>query len=99
MSSSVTRATRSRRIVRVEGVLTGLFGSAGKSTTEATHALVVNLDYRKERAVTVQANAPLEVFDATTGAWAAVGGARAELKLPGGGGRLVRLAKSADAKK
>ena len=84
--------------VRVEGVLTGLFGSAGKSTTEATHALVVNLDYRKERAVTVQANAPLEVFDATTGAWSAAGGAHLELKLSGGGGRLVRLVKTDAAK-
>ncbi len=83
---------------RVEGVLTGLFGSAGKSAAEATHALVVNLDYRKERTVTVQANAPMEVFDATTGAWSAAVGARAELKLPGGDGRLLRFAKSAAAK-
>ncbi len=77
---------------RVEGVLTGLFGPSGKSAAAATHALVVNLDYRKERLVTVLGTGPLEVLDATTRVWTAAGGNRIELRLPGGGGRLVRLA-------
>ena len=83
---------------RVQGVLLGVFGPTEKTPAEATHALVVNLDYRQARTVTVQANAPLEVFDATTGVWSAAGGVRSELKLPGGGGRLVRLAKNTAAK-
>ena len=46
----------------------------------------------------MQANAPLEVFDAEAGAWSAVGGAPLELTLSGGCGRLVRLAKTEAAK-
>jgi hypothetical protein len=74
---------------RARGILVGLFGPTGAG---ATHAVVVNLDYKAQRATTLVAPGPVEVFDAATGRWAPANGPRAELRLPGGGGRLVRLA-------
>ena len=38
------------------------------------------------------APAPLEIFDATTGQWSPASAARAELRLPAGGGKLLRVA-------
>jgi hypothetical protein len=76
---------------RVEGLLTGLFGPAGGTPADATHAHVVNLDYRKERRVTLKSAAALEVFDAASATWSPCPGGM--LLLPGGGGRLVRRAK------
>ncbi len=75
---------------RVQGVLLGHFGSSDKSLSK-THLMVVNLDYKTERTVGLKSASPLEVFDATTGKWSPLGGPRAELRLIGGGGRLVRL--------
>jgi hypothetical protein len=72
---------------RVEGVLLSRFGNSDATT----HVLVVNLDYKLERTVTLSGPAPLEVFDATSGEWSPVGGPRAELRLASGGGKLVRL--------
>lgn len=56
-----------------------------------THALVVNLNYRSERVIGLRGPASLSVFDATTGEWSAGGASRIDLKLPPGGGQLVRL--------
>ena len=77
--------------VRVQGLLLGCFGVPGKSNESATHALVVNLDYKNERLAGLRGPAPLEVFDAAAGTWAPVGGPKAELRLAGGGGKLVRV--------
>ena len=73
---------------RVEGLLLSRFGNADASS----HAVVVNLDYKAERAVTLAGPAPLEIFDATTGQWSPPNASRVELRLPGGGGKLVRVA-------
>ena len=71
---------------RVEGVVLSRFGMGDA----ATHALVVNLDYKTERTVTLTAPAALEIFDATTGQWSPANAPRAELRLPAGGGKLLR---------
>lgn len=77
---------------RVRGALLGLFGPADSQTqpTAATHALVVNLDYGAETTLGLRAIQPIEVFDATTRRWSPADRAAAQLKLPPGGGRLVR---------
>ena len=72
---------------RVEGVLLSRFGIGEKTT----HAVVVNPDYKLARTVTLTGPAPLEIFDATTGQWSPADGPRAELRLLGGGGKLVRV--------
>lgn len=72
---------------RVEGMLLSRFGNAEASS----HAVVVNLDYKTARTVTLAGPVPLETFDAATGQWSPAGGQRVELKLPGGGGKLVRV--------
>jgi hypothetical protein len=76
---------------RVQGVLLGQFGASGKASSPATHVLVVNLDYKAERTVSLRGTGALEVFDATNGHWSPLGGARAELRLAGGGGKLLRV--------
>ena len=72
---------------RIEGVVLSIFGIGDA----ATHAVVVNLDYKLDRTVTLTGPAPLEIFDATTGQWSPASGPRAELSLPPGGGKLVRV--------
>jgi hypothetical protein len=74
----------------VKGTLLGCFGPAGRASSP-THAVVVNLDYRTGAVVGLRGPGRLEVFDATTGRWSPVEGSRAELSLPAGGGRLVRV--------
>jgi hypothetical protein len=73
---------------RVRGVMIGGFGP--KEDAAETHVLVVNLDNKAERPVTLVSTGALEVFDASTGKWSAAGSERAELRLSAGGGRLVR---------
>ncbi len=75
---------------RVQGVLLGHFGSPDRSLSK-THLMVVNLDYKAERTVGLKSASPLEVFDATTGKWSPLDGPRAELRLAGSGGKLVRV--------
>ncbi|WP_165224481.1 hypothetical protein [Aquisphaera insulae] len=80
---------------RARGILLGSFGPAGARSgarPTATHVVVVNLDYRADRTTTLVGPAPLEVFNAATGGWSAATGPRAELRLKGGGGMLIRLA-------
>jgi hypothetical protein len=80
---------------RARGILLGLFGPTDAKDgprPRASHAMVVNLDYKAERTATLAAPAPLEVFDAATGRWTQARDSRVELHLPGGGGKLVRLA-------
>ena len=78
---------------RVQGVLLGVFGPTDKAPADATHAIVVNLDYKKEMTLGLRAAGRLEIFDATTGRWSASDGPRVELKLAGGSGKLVRVIK------
>ena len=87
----------------LEGFVMGCFG---EKNWKATHAFIVNLDYRTysargyERADEfnkpvrreIVGPSPLEVFDAQTGKWSAAGSNRAKLSLPPGGGILVRIA-------
>ncbi len=73
---------------RVRGFVLGYFGQAN----EPSHVLVVNLDYKAEATTTVVGPGRLELFDATSPAWQPASGAQAALKLPPGGGRLLRIA-------
>lgn len=74
-----------------KGALIGLFGKSG-NRSKPTFALVVNLDYQAERTVGVRGPARLETFDPATGKWARVKNRKVELRLPPGGGVLVRTA-------
>ena len=79
---------------RVQGVLLSRFGPAeNPDPAAATHFVVVNLDYKTERAIGLRAAGPLELFDAAEGRWlpASGTGATVTLTLPGGGGKLARL--------
>ena len=73
---------------RVRGYLLGCFGAGD----EVTHAVVVNLDYKAAAKVTLVETSGLEEFDAKAGTWTAAG-PRLELRLPPGGGKLVRMLK------
>ena len=70
------------------GLLLGYFGKDG----EASHAVVVNLDYKSEVRTTVLGPGDLELFGASSSEWSAANGPRADLRLPPGGGKLLRLA-------
>jgi hypothetical protein len=77
---------------RVRGVLLSSFGPTETgSSYNATHALVVNLDYRSEATVGIRGPRQLSAFDATTRQWIPSDTARLEVKLPPGGGKLVRV--------
>jgi hypothetical protein len=77
---------------RIKGVLLSGFGPSGQTNqSAATHALVVILDYKSEKTVGILGPAPLEIFNATTSQWSPANSTRAELRLPGGGGKLVRV--------
>jgi len=73
---------------RTTGALLGTFG---KRAGTPTHVVVVNLDYDTETTLRVRGPAPLEVFDPVSRKWSPVGGKTAELRLPGGGGSLLRI--------
>jgi hypothetical protein len=71
------------------GFLLGFFGAK----EQATHVVVVNLDYTAEAAVTLVGPEKLEVFDAFKSEWTAVKKPQADLTFPPGGGKLVRVRK------
>ncbi len=73
----------------VEGLLFGYFGK----TDSPSHVLVVNLDYRQNVTKTLVGPDQLDIFDAATGKWSAVGANRVELSIKPGGGMLVRVAR------
>lgn len=79
--------------VPVKGVLLGTFGPAGTRgrPAAATHAVIVNLDYQAEQTFSLRAAKRLEMFEPAAGGWSGSQGKRVELRLPPGGGRLVRL--------
>jgi len=72
---------------RVRGILLGYFGKANKPS----RVVVVNLDYKAEAVLALLGPGNLETFDAATGTWSPAGSRRAELRLPPGGGKLVRV--------
>ena len=72
---------------RVRGLLLGYFGTADKPS----HVVVVNLDYKAEATVVLAGPGSLQLFDAKSAAWSAAGGTRIKLRLPPGGGSLVRV--------
>ena len=74
---------------RVRGALLGCFGKAGGPS----HLVLVNLDYKTETTLTLVGPGNLDTFDATAGTWSGAGSRRAELQLPPGGGKLVRVSR------
>jgi len=74
---------------RVQGLILSQFAPAGQY--ETTHIVVVNLDYKTKRSVTLKGPSALEVFDATKGEWASTDNSEIELKLEGGAGKLLRI--------
>jgi len=70
------------------GFLLGSFGRSDKPT----EVVVVNLDYTRPAKATVTGPGKMEIFDPATGQWTPTDKAEAQLNLPPGGGRLVRVA-------
>lgn len=77
---------------RVRGLLLGLFGPADSPSRleQATHALLVNLDYQAPAETTLVGPAPLDLFDAGSGEWSLQDSPRLKCLLLPGGGILVR---------
>lgn len=76
---------------RVQGLVLSQFGTKEAAGISGIRVMVVNLDYRAEKSVTLKAPGSLEIFDPASGQWSACGGAHAELRLPPGGGKLLRV--------
>jgi hypothetical protein len=77
----------------VKGAMLGFFGPLPKKNkaVRPTHAVVVNLDYDAEATIGLTGARRFDIFDATTSRWSKAAGKRVELRLPPGGGKLVRL--------
>ena len=77
----------------VKGMLLGFFGPTGSGDKpgKPTHVLVVNLDYEADSVTTLMGPENLEIFEAAAGTWSPTAADRAELRLPPGGGKLLRL--------
>ena len=71
----------------VKGYLMGVFGKNG----QASHILVVNLDYKKNTVVTFKAPEALERFDQFKRTWSDVNGKSVKLDIAPGSGVLLRL--------
>lgn len=69
------------------GFLLGFFGP----DTKPTHVVVVNLDYTRQAGTSLIGPKPLHVFDATKDQWTPAKQSPLELRMPPGGGRLVRI--------
>jgi hypothetical protein len=78
---------------RVRGMLLGLFGPAGNGSEpgKPTHVLVVNLDYQTSAVAPLVGPGNLEAFDAAGGTWSPVAGNDRTVRLPPGGGKLLRV--------
>jgi hypothetical protein len=76
-----------------KGAMLGFFGPTSKQNKpiQPTHVVVVNLDYTAEATIGLKCARRMQLFDATTGQWSKPSGKRAELRLPPGGGKLLRL--------
>jgi hypothetical protein len=75
----------------LQGVLFGLFGMNDKTPSDATCALVVNLDYSAAKKYKVTATQNLSIFNADTRLWTATNQREVMLDLPPGGGTLVGI--------
>lgn len=77
----------------VKGIMLGYFGAASKSGPSQTpsHVVVVNLDYTTDAVVGLTGPGWLQPFDATTAQWVQSAQPRVELRLPPGGGKLLRV--------
>lgn len=75
----------------LKGVLFGFFDKDGTALSDATLALIENLDYTASKDYTVTGPGNLFVFDATTGRWIPKGSSQVVLHLNPGGGFLVGL--------
>jgi len=73
----------------LQGALLGIFGDPRKRA--ATHALVVNLDYKSERVLGVRGPRKLELFAPTTREWKQINDRIVAIKLSPGAGMLIRL--------
>jgi hypothetical protein len=78
----------------IQGFLLGYFGRPGEKpeSSQPTHVVAVNLDYKQSVTTAVVGPGPLSAFDAATGTWSPAADTRAELQLPPGGAKLLRLA-------
>jgi hypothetical protein len=75
---------------QVSGYVMGLFGK----NREATRAVIVNLDYRNSKTISISAPADIEVFNTGSNKWSkSPTGKTIELNLPAGSGKLIRLVK------
>jgi len=72
----------------------GFFGKAQKPNKPATptHVVVVNLSYKEAKEVTLAGSKRLQLFDPATGKWGPAKRKTAALRLPPGGGALLRVA-------
>lgn len=74
------------------GFVLGYFGATTSAkVADASHVMVVNLDYKRSRSIRLVARGPLSVFDAASRTWTRVGSNHVELRLLPGGGRLLRV--------
>jgi hypothetical protein len=77
----------------VKGVLLGFFGQRLKNgnTSQPTHCVIVNLDYKTEIRVGLAGPGELELFDAASSTWFETSKSRFDIRLPKGGGKLIRV--------
>ncbi len=76
----------------VKGFVFGCFcaGDGGRGLS-VTHAVVVNLDYSSDATLQIRGPGRLDLFDSASSKWEPARSRRIELRLPPGGGRLVRV--------
>jgi len=86
-ATAAFRVEQTQQTDRTRGFLLGSFGVKEKPT----HLVVVNLDYKADATATVVGPDYLEAFDATAGRWTSVGDSKTEVRLPPGGGKLLRV--------
>jgi len=72
-----------------EGMLLGYFGK----TTDPTHVLAVNLNYKSAVTTTIVGPGRLYLFNAVSRKWTRSAGSRVAVTLPPGGGKLIRVRK------
>ena len=75
----------------VKGVLLGFFAPNQGQRGGPTQAVIVNLDYEAEITLGLSADARFQLFDATAGTWSRPGQKHIQLRLPPGGGKLLRV--------
>ena len=90
------RAAEGDALNNVEPLKGYLLGYFGKNDNAPTHVMVVNLDYDARKVITVTAPSALERFEPHQSIWYPVGGSKAKLDLPPGGGMLLKLAGTAE---